>query len=112
VQIRVVCLVPTTGLESTASGVCFSPSFRRDCATPGASRCRRGLIASGVISRKPKPVPPTKDDDSDIGDNDNSDDNDDNDNSDENDKCDDSDDNDNSNLSPSPTHQRLYAVRT
>ena len=89
-QIRVVCLVPTTGLESTASGVCFSPSFRRDWATPGASRCRRGLIASGVMSRKPKPVPPTKDnDDSDIGDNDSSDDNDD---SDDNESSDDNDD--------------------
>jgi len=74
------------------------------------------LIASGVMSRKPKPVPPTKDDDNDIGDNDNSDDNDksdDNDDSDDNDNSDDnSDDNNNSNLSPSPTHQRLYAVRT
>ena len=34
------------------------PSLMRACATAGASRCKRGLTASGVPSLSPKPVPP------------------------------------------------------
>ena len=58
VQTRVANRVPTTGRESTAKGVCLRPSLSSACATPGASRCSRGRIASGVRSRRPKPVPP------------------------------------------------------
>ena len=58
VQIRLEYLVPTTGLDNTARGVCLRPSFRRACATPGASLCSSGLMVSGVRSRTPKPVPP------------------------------------------------------
>jgi hypothetical protein len=35
-----------------------TPSLIKACATPGASLCSRGRMASGVWSRIPNPVPP------------------------------------------------------
>jgi len=58
VTIKVLCLVPTTGRDNTASGVCFNPSFNKTCAMPGAWRWSNGNNTSGVISLGPNPVPP------------------------------------------------------
>jgi hypothetical protein len=52
--------VPTTGRESTASGVCFRPSFTKACAMAGASLWSSGRIDSGVMSLGLNPVPPVR----------------------------------------------------
>ena len=45
VVINVFNLVPATGLDNTAIGVCLRPSFNKLCATPGAFLCSNGSIA-------------------------------------------------------------------
>ena len=44
--------------DSAAIGVCASPAARISSASPGASRSSTALVASGVTSRGPNPVPP------------------------------------------------------
>ena len=58
VAINVSLRTPTTGRDSNANGVCFSPSCINAWAIAGASLWNNGLIASGVKSRAPNPVPP------------------------------------------------------
>ena len=75
-------MVPATGRDKAARGVCFKDPCKSKCTSPGACRSRRGDIAlrfdprsdnlldqadeewgrhqltSGVLSLKPNPVPP------------------------------------------------------
>ena len=50
--------MPQTPREIMAIGVCLSVSLRMASARPGASRSITASVASGVLSRGAKPVPP------------------------------------------------------
>ena len=47
-----------TARESIARGVMASEAARMASAMPGARRVATAMVASGVTSRGPKPVPP------------------------------------------------------
>src|SRR5215212_3562076 len=49
---------PHTPLDNIAIGVAFSDCARIASAMPGASRSMTRCVASGVLSRGPRPVPP------------------------------------------------------
>ena len=51
-------IVPAVPRDSAAIGVCASPAARISSLSPGASRSSTALVASGVTSRGPNPVPP------------------------------------------------------
>ena len=51
-------IVPAVPRDSAAIGVCASPAARISSLNPGASRSSTALVASGVTSRGPNPVPP------------------------------------------------------
>ena len=57
-MIRVLERMPQTPREIMAMGVCFNVSMRIASARPGASRSMTARVASGVLSRGAKPVPP------------------------------------------------------
>ena len=57
-MIRLLFLIPQTGLESIAKGVISKEPLIIAKERPGASLSMTLLVASGVISRGEKPVPP------------------------------------------------------
>src|SRR6266545_4248682 len=57
-RISVPPRLPATARDSAAIGVVSRPAVRISSARPGASRSITALVASGVTSRGPKPVPP------------------------------------------------------
>jgi hypothetical protein len=54
----VVPRIPATARDKIARGVCFKPSARICSANPGIKRSATAMVASGVTSRGPTPVPP------------------------------------------------------
>jgi len=50
--------IPATARDMMARGVFFMPSARICSANPGIRRSATAIVASGVTSRGPRPVPP------------------------------------------------------
>lgn len=57
-MIRLLSLVPAVYRDNAAMGVCFIDAESIAKTRPGAFRSSTASVASGVISRDPKPVPP------------------------------------------------------